>query len=42
MASVASDRFIRRDDTRTLAQRFIEANVPAGATILIATLLCCC
>ena len=35
MASTASDRFIRRDDTRALAQRFIEANVPAGATILI-------
>ena len=34
LASVASDRFIRRDDTRTLAQRFIEANVPAGSTIL--------
>ena len=31
-ASVAADVFIRRDDTRTLAQRFVEANVPAGAS----------
>jgi hypothetical protein len=33
-ASVESDLFFRRDDTRTLAQRFIEANVPHGSTIL--------
>ena len=35
LASAASDRFIRQDDTRTLAQRFIEANVPASSTILV-------
>ena len=29
-----SDRFFRQDDTRTLAERFIEAHVPPGATIL--------
>jgi hypothetical protein len=34
LASVESDLFLRRDDTRTLAQRFIEANVPDGSTIL--------
>jgi hypothetical protein len=34
LASVESDRFFRQDDTRTLAQRFIEANIPDGATIL--------
>ena len=34
LASVESDLFLRRDDTRTLAQRFIEANVPHGSTIL--------
>jgi len=34
LASVESDLFLRRDDTRTLAQRFIEAHVPPGATIL--------
>jgi Dolichyl-phosphate-mannose-protein mannosyltransferase len=34
-SSLAADFFIRRDDTRTLAQRFIEANVPAGASVLI-------
>jgi uncharacterized membrane protein len=33
-ASLASDLFLRQDDTRTVAQRFVEANVPAGATIL--------
>jgi hypothetical protein len=34
LASVESDLFLRRDDTRTLAQRFIEAHVPQGSTIL--------
>jgi hypothetical protein len=33
-ASLATDLFIRRDDTRTLAQRHIESHLPAGATIL--------
>ena len=34
LASVESDRFLRQDDTRTLAERFIEANMPPGSTIL--------
>jgi hypothetical protein len=34
-SSVAIDLFMRQDDTRTLAQRYIEANIPAGSTILI-------
>jgi hypothetical protein len=33
-ASIAADLFFRRDDTRTLAQRFVESSVPPGATIL--------
>jgi 4-amino-4-deoxy-L-arabinose transferase-like glycosyltransferase len=33
-ASIETDLFLRQDDTRTLAQRYIEANVPAGTTIL--------
>ena len=33
-ASVAADLFLRQDDTRTLAERYIEANVPPGSTIL--------
>lgn len=33
-SSVASDLFMRQDDTRTLAERYIEANLPAGSTIL--------
>jgi Dolichyl-phosphate-mannose-protein mannosyltransferase len=33
-SSIASDLFFRQDDTRTLAQRYIEANIPRGATIL--------
>ena len=33
-ASLATDFFIRRDDTRTLARRYIETNLPAGSTIL--------
>lgn len=32
--SVWTDIFIRQTDTRTLAARYIEANVPGGATIL--------
>ena len=34
LASVRSDMFLRRDDTRTLAERYIEANLPQGSTIL--------
>jgi hypothetical protein len=34
-SSVASDVFMRQDDTRTLASRYIEATLPAGATILV-------
>ena len=33
-ASLRSDVFLRRDDTRTLAERYIEANLPQGSTIL--------
>jgi hypothetical protein len=33
-ASITSDLFLRQDDTRTLAERYIEANVPEGATIM--------
>ena len=33
-ASVRSDLFLRQDDTRTLAERYIEAHLPPGATIL--------
>jgi hypothetical protein len=33
-SSLATDFFLRQDDTRTLAQRFIESNLPSGATIL--------
>jgi uncharacterized membrane protein len=32
--SLASDAFIRQTDTRTLALRYIEQHLPAGATIL--------
>jgi hypothetical protein len=35
VGSVIGDLFLRQDDTRTLAERFIESNVPAGSTILI-------
>ncbi|CAN5854378.1 hypothetical protein BH24ACI5_BH24ACI5_11880 [soil metagenome] len=35
IASVSGNLFFRTDDTRTLAQRFIEANIPSGATVLI-------
>ena len=31
---ITSDLFLRQDDTRTLAQRYIEAHLPAGSTIL--------
>ena len=34
IASVQTDLFIRQTDTRTLATRFIERQLPAGATIL--------
>jgi hypothetical protein len=34
LSSVESDRFFRQDDTRTLAERFIESTLPSGATIL--------
>jgi hypothetical protein len=34
VACVRTDSFILQDDTRTLALRFIEGHVPAGATIL--------
>jgi hypothetical protein len=33
-ASLRSDAFLRRDDTRTLAERYIEANLQPGSTIL--------
>ena len=33
-ASLRSDAFLRRDDTRTLAERYIEANLQHGSTIL--------
>lgn len=35
VASVQADLFFRADDTRTLAARFVERNVPAGSTVLI-------
>jgi Dolichyl-phosphate-mannose-protein mannosyltransferase len=35
VASVRADRFLRQDDTRTLALRWIEANVPAESTLLV-------
>jgi hypothetical protein len=34
-ASIDTDVFIRRTDTRTLATRYIESNVPAGSTVLL-------
>ncbi|HET7217524.1 MAG TPA: glycosyltransferase family 39 protein [Vicinamibacterales bacterium] len=34
LQSVKGELFLRRDDTRTLAERYIEANVPTGTTIL--------
>ncbi|MEX2661306.1 MAG: glycosyltransferase family 39 protein [Vicinamibacterales bacterium] len=35
ISSVRSDLFFRTDDTRTIAQRFIETNLPPGATVLL-------
>lgn len=35
VASIRTDLFIRQADTRTLAQEFLEARVPSGATLLI-------
>ena len=32
--SIAGDRFFSRDDTRTLAQHYLESKIPAGATVL--------
>src|SRR5687768_14454581 len=34
-ASVKTGAFFRQDDTRTLARRYVESRLPAGATILI-------
>ena len=34
-ASVRSDLFFRQADTRTLAQQFIEREIPAGSTVLV-------
>jgi hypothetical protein len=33
--SAAIGRFFRQDDTRTQAQRYLEAHVPSGATVLV-------
>lgn len=33
--SVRADRFFRTDDTRTLAQRFVERSIPGGASVLV-------
>lgn len=33
--SVRADAFFRTDDTRTLAERFVESTIPTGASILI-------
>jgi hypothetical protein len=35
LASVHVDWFFRQDDTRTLAARFIESEIPPGSTVLI-------
>jgi len=35
LASAGTDAFLRMDDTRTLAKRFVERTIPAGASILI-------
>ncbi len=35
LASIHVDWFLRQDDTRTLAARYIESQIPAGSTILI-------
>jgi dolichyl-phosphate-mannose-protein mannosyltransferase len=34
-ASIRVDRFFRQNDTRTVAQRFIEAAIPAHSTVLV-------
>jgi hypothetical protein len=34
-ASIRWDRFLRQDDTRALARRFIEREIPSGTTVLI-------
>lgn len=35
LASLQSDLFFRQEDTRAIAERYIEQTIPAGATILI-------
>jgi hypothetical protein len=35
LQSIRADRFLRVDDTRTLAARFVEERIPNGASILI-------
>ena len=35
LQSVRSDMFFRTDDTRALAERFIEEQIPPGSTVLI-------
>jgi 4-amino-4-deoxy-L-arabinose transferase-like glycosyltransferase len=35
LASLRTDAFLRIDDTRTLAQRFVERTLPAGSSVLI-------
>jgi hypothetical protein len=35
IGSVRTDLFLRQDDTRTLAARFIETNIRSGSTVLI-------
>jgi hypothetical protein len=34
-ASIRTDRFFRRDDTRTLALRYVERHWPAGSSVLV-------
>jgi hypothetical protein len=35
VASIRSDLFFRTDDTRALAERFVETRIPSGATVLV-------
>jgi len=35
VTSVKTDLFFRQADTRTIAREYVEANIPAGATILV-------
>ncbi len=35
LASLKADFFLRTDDTRTLAERYVESEIPAGSTVLI-------